>query len=118
YRFGSMQVLAQSALLEDLPATITNGSVRAALTAVINRHLAVEGNFDENGWLTLGFAGHQIGCAETYISTGSLYLCTPVFLPLGLPADHPFWTSEWEPWSGLKAWTGSKEVKLDKAIKK
>ena len=118
YRFGSMQVLAQSALLEDLPATLTNGSVRAALTAVINRHLAVEGNFDESGWLTLGFAGHQIGCAETYISTGSLYLCTPVFLPLGLPADHPFWTSEWEPWSGLKAWTGSKNVKLDKAIKK
>lgn len=117
YRFGSMQVLAQSALLEDLPSTLTNGSVRAALTAVINRHLAVEGNFDENGWLTLGFAGHQVGCAETYISTGSLYLCTPVFLPLGLPTDHPFWTSEWEPWSGLKAWTGSQEVKLDKALK-
>ena len=117
YRFGSMQVLAQSALLEDLPSTLTNGSVRAALTAVINRHLAVEGNFDEKGWLTLGFAGHQMSCAETYISTGSLYLCTPVFLPLGLPTDHPFWTSEWEPWSGLKAWTGSQEVKLDKALK-
>lgn len=117
YRFGSMQVLAQSALLEDLPSTLTNGSVRAALTAVINRHLAVEGNFDEKGWLTLGFAGHQMSCAETYISTGSLYLCTPVFLPLGLPTNHPFWTSEWEPWSGLKAWTGSQEVKLDKALK-
>lgn len=117
YRFGAFQVLAQSALLEDLPTTLTNGSVRAALGAVIRRHMAVDGNFDEKGWLTLGFAGHQVGCAETYISTGSLYLCTPVFLPLGLPTDHPFWTSEWEPWSGLKAWTGSQEVKLDKALK-
>ena len=117
YRFGSMQVLAQSALLEDLPSTLTNGSVRAALTAVINRHLAVEGNFDEKGWLTLGFAGHQVSCAETYISTGSLYLCTAVFLPLGLPASHPFWTDQSEEWSGLKAWNGSKEVKLDKALK-
>lgn len=117
YRFGAFQVLAQSALLEDLPTTLTNGSVRAALGAVIRRHMAVDGNFDEKGWLTLGFAGHQMSCAETYISTGSLYLCTAVFLPLGLPASHPFWTDQSEEWSGLKAWNGSKEVKLDKALK-
>ena len=91
--------------------------MRAALGAVIRRHMAVEGNFDEKGWLTLGFAGHQMSCAETYISTGSLYLCTAVFLPLGLPASHPFWTDQSEEWSGLKAWNGSKEVKLDKALK-
>ena len=35
----------------------------------------------------------QPGLADFYITTGSLYLCTTVFLPLGLPADDPFWTA-------------------------
>ncbi len=34
----------------------------------------------------------QPGLADFYITTGSLYLCTTIFLPLGLPADDPFWT--------------------------
>ena len=48
--------------------------------------MAIKGNFDEHGWLTLGFAGHQPQIAERYISTGSLYLCSTVFTALGLPA--------------------------------
>lgn len=28
------------------------------------------------------------------------------FLPLGLPADDPFWTSEAEDWTSKKAWEG------------
>ena len=38
------------------------------------------------GWLRVGLGGHQPGIAEAYISTGSLYLCTAAFLPLGLSA--------------------------------
>ncbi len=29
-----------------------------------------------------------------------------VFMPLGLPADHPFWTDPAEPWTSQKAWSG------------
>ena len=28
------------------------------------------------------------------------------FMPLGLPADHPFWTDAAEPWTQVKAWGG------------
>ena len=27
-------------------------------------------------------------------------------MPLGLPADHPFWTTAAEPWTQVKAWNG------------
>ena len=42
-------------------------------------------NFDKDGWLVLGFNGHQPECADGYTSTGSLYMATLSFLPLGLP---------------------------------
>ena len=29
------------------------------------------------------------------------------FLPLGLTADHPFWTSPAEDWTSKKAWEGN-----------
>ena len=29
-----------------------------------------------------------------------------VYMPLGLPADHPFWTDPAEPWTSQKAWSG------------
>ncbi len=117
YRFGSFQVLSQAALLGLLPADVSPAQARCALTAVIKRHLAVEGNFDDNGWLTLGFAGHQPQLAERYISTGSLYLCAAVFPALGLAPQHEFWSAPFSPWSGLRAWSGERDVRLDKAIK-
>ena len=39
------------------------------------RTLDAPGTFDADGWLRIGFCGHQPGVGETYISTGSLYLC-------------------------------------------
>jgi hypothetical protein len=54
--------------------------------------------------------------AESYISTGSLYLCTAVFLPLGLPASDEFWSGAPADWTNKKAWSG-KPVKVDHAIK-
>lgn len=75
------------------------------------------GTFDENGWLKIGFAGNQINMSEPYINTGSLYLCTAAFLPLGLPANHPFWTEPYSEWTNLKAWKGV-DVGADKALRK
>lgn len=116
YRFGAFHSLAQSALRDDLPAGLAPAQVRSALTAVIRRTFELPGNFSEEGWLTIGFCGHQPGVGEHYISTGSVYLCAAVFLPLGLPAVHPFWSGATQDWTSRKAWSGM-SFPIDKAIK-
>jgi hypothetical protein len=50
--------------------------------------------------------GHQPGVGETYISTGSLYLCSVAFLPLGLPESDPFWSAPASPITSQQAWSG------------
>jgi hypothetical protein len=106
YRFGAFQLLAQVALRRELPAEVSPAQVRGALTAVIRRSIEATGTFDDAGWLRIGFAGHQPGAGERYISTGSLYLCAAGLLPLGLPAADPFWTDPPQPWTSQKAWSG------------
>lgn len=106
YRMGAFQTLAMSAWKYGLPKDLTNGSVRSALTCVMKRMFAVGGNFDDKGYLRLGFAGHQPNLANYYSNNGSLYMTSLVFMPLGLPADHPFWTAPAEPWTSQKAWSG------------
>ena len=64
------------------------------------------GTFDEKGWLRIGLAGHQPGLGEPYISTGSLYLCSAIFLPLGLSPDDAFWSEPEAEWTSKKIWAG------------
>lgn len=116
-RCGTFQVLSQAALLGNLPKTVTPGQARSVLTAVIERQLENPQNFDEAGWLRIGFAGHQPEMAENYVNTGSLYHCTTAFLALGLPSDDPFWTEPFTPWTGIRAWSGEK-IEGDHAIRK
>ena len=115
YRFGAFQLLAQMALRKSLPEEVTAPQVRGALSAIIKRSIEMPGTFDSNGWLQIGFAGHQPGVGETYISTGSLYLCAVGLLPLGLPATDPFWSAPAEPWTSVRAWSGQ-AFPIDKAI--
>ena len=106
YRCGAFHLLAQSALRRELPEDVRPAQVREALTAVIRRTIEAPGTFDANGWLTIGLAGHQPRLAERYISTGSLYLCSTAFLPLGLPPTDPFWSDPPAPWTAKHAWSG------------
>jgi hypothetical protein len=106
YRFGAFHLLAQTALRRALPEGVAPSQVRGALTAVIRRTIEAPGTFDDNGWLRIGFCGHQPGIGETYISTGSLYLCAVGLLPLGLPATDEFWSAAARPWTSAKAWSG------------
>jgi hypothetical protein len=106
YRCGAFHLLAQAALRRALPEGVTPAQVRGALGAVIRRTLDAPGTFDGNGWLRIGFCGHQSGVGERYISTGSLYLCSVALLPLGLPAGDGFWTAAPEPWTSVRAWSG------------
>lgn len=90
YRFGAFHLLAEIALRRQLPDGVTPEQVRCALTAVMRRMIDAPGTFDEQGWLRVGFCGHQPEIAESYISTGSLYLCSAAWLPLGLPRATRF----------------------------
>ena len=51
------------------------------------------------------------------MSTGSNYLCTFIFLPLGLQPNDEFWTAKPEPWSSVKIWSGSRDIKKDECIR-
>jgi hypothetical protein len=115
YRFGALQGLAQMALRRTLPDGVAPAQVRAALTAVIRRSIDAPGTFDEAGWLRIGFAGHQPGVGERYISTGSLYLCAVGLLPLGLPPNDEFWAAPTQPWTSVRAWSGQ-PFPIDRAI--
>lgn len=106
YRTGAFQLLAQMTLRKELPEGVSPAQVRCALTAVMRRTLDAAGTFDSKGWLRIGLAGHQPGLGERYISTGSLYLCTTGFLPLGLPASDEFWTSPPAKWTSQRIWSG------------
>ena len=115
YRFGAFQHLSQMALQHNLGQQVSPAQVRCALTAMIDRTLSRPGNFDAKGWLTVGFCGSQLHTGEIYISTGSLYLCSAVYLALGLPANDPFWTAPAEAWTSAKMWSGI-DVGLDHAL--
>jgi hypothetical protein len=106
YRCGAFHLLAQMALRKALPDEVTPAQTRGALTAVMHRTLEAPETFDRDGWLRIGLCGHQPGVGETYISTGSLYLCAMAFLPLGLPASDAFWSSPAQPWTSVRAWSG------------
>lgn len=116
YRFGAFQALADVTYRKILPQRVSPAQVRSALTAVIKRQITAPGTFNQDGWLKVGFCGDQIGVGESYISTGSLYLCSGVFLPLGLNAGDDFWNSKAQDWTSKKAYSGE-PLYLDKAYK-
>jgi hypothetical protein len=115
YRCGAFHLLGQMALRHELPDALRPAQVRGAMSAVIRRTLEPSGTFDADGWLTVGFAGHQPRLGESYISSGSAYLCSVAFLPLGLPAPDAFWTGPSEDWTSKAVWRGQ-DLSPDHAI--
>lgn len=106
YRMATMQPLALIAWYQTLPAELSNGQVRRALTKVMHRMYDHQNNFNEGGFLTIGFCGSQPGVADWYTNNGSLYMTSLSLMPLGLPADHPFWADAEQPTTQEKAWGG------------
>lgn len=106
YRMATMQPLALMAWYDRLPAGLTPAQVRGALTAVMHNMFDGKDNFNEKGYLTIGFAGRQPNVADWYTNNGSLYMTSLAFMPLGLPATHPFWSDAPQPWTSKKAWDG------------
>ena len=107
YRCGAFHLLADIALRRSLPDEVSPAQVRGALT---RGHPPDARGARRRSTPTAGCASacadHQPGIGETYISTGSLYLCAVALLPLGLPASDPFWSAPSQPWTAAKAWSG------------
>ncbi|WP_448697501.1 DUF2264 domain-containing protein [Mucilaginibacter sp. AW1-3] len=106
YRGGVFHHLAYMAYKAQLPESLKPAQVRCALTAVIKKTLGSPTTFNDKGWLNIGLYGNQPNLADVYITTGSLYMCMDVFLPLGLPATDEFWSAPPLPWTSVKIWTG------------
>jgi len=107
YRVGAFQPLAKLALDNQLPAPIEPAQVRCALTAVF-KNMFIPSTFTKEGWLTLGLVGdQQAAIADYYSNTGSMYLTSLAFLPLGLPANAAFWANPFTSWTQKKAWSGA-----------
>jgi hypothetical protein len=104
------------AYAKQLPASLPPAQVRGALTAVIKKTLEASTTFTKDGWLNIGlYGGTQPGLADSYITMGSSYLCTNIFLPLGLPETDDFWNGAALPWTSVKIWNGT-DVKADHAL--
>lgn len=106
YRMATLQPLALMAWYDHLPAGILPGQARNALTSVMHTMFDNKENFNEEGFLTIGFAGKQPNISDWYTNNGSLYITAAALLPLGLPASHPFWTDAPLPTTNQKAWNG------------
>jgi len=115
YRGGVFHHLADMSLKAKLPASLKPAQVRGALTAIIKKTLNAPATFTGDGWLNIGLYGSQPSLGEFYITTGSLYICSEIFLPLGLPETDEFWSSPAEPWSSVKIWNGQ-DVAADHAL--
>jgi hypothetical protein len=116
YRFGAFHLLSDMALLHALPPDLDPAAVRSGLTAVTRRMIEAPDTFDTNGWLQVGAVGHQPSIRESYISTGSLYLCLFGLVDLGLPATDPFWSAPGQAWSQRRIWSGA-DVSADHAYR-
>jgi len=106
YRTGAFHHLANMAYNHQLPEKLSLAQVRCGLSQVIKKITEPAEMFDNNGWLRIGLYGHQPALAEGYISTGSLYLCSVILLPMGLPESDPFWAGPDEDWTAKKVWEG------------
>lgn len=115
YRCGAFHHLAEMSLREQLPQGVAPAQVRSAMTTMMKRSLGAPGTFDSKGWMTIGFCGHQPAIGESYISTGSLYLCSTAFLPLGLGPESRFWSGPGAEWTARKAWSGV-DIPADHAL--
>ncbi|MFR9236417.1 MAG: DUF2264 domain-containing protein [Eisenbergiella massiliensis] len=114
YRFGAFQMLSQGRA-----GTSTGVAEACPGPLCIDRGYPQMYGKPGNGLIKMA------GCSRSLrmpartgggdINVGSLYLCSAVFLPLGLPVSDPFWADEDADWTSRKVWSGG-HVQIDHAI--
>jgi len=105
YRTAAFQPLALLAWRKQLPKNLPEGQIRAAMTAVHKAIWTEPSNFTKDGYLTIGFAGHQPELGDWYSNNGSMYITSASFLPLGLPETDSYWTAPAQDWTQKKAFS-------------
>lgn len=113
-RLGLLNAMAEYVCIVDSVPLLPMGQIRSAMTAALRRHLT-DDDFDQSGFMHVGFKNDQSRLAENYISMGSSYHCATFFLPLGLPLTHPFWTDIDREWSACKIYKGQDIIDYDVA---
>ncbi|MGB9989521.1 DUF2264 domain-containing protein [Pseudoduganella rhizocola] len=108
YRTAVFQPLALLAWRKQLPQSLPEGQVRAALHAAHRAIWDAPGNFTKDGFLTIGFRGHQPELGDWYSNNGSMYIAAAGLLALGLPAGDSYWTSPAQDWTQKKAFSSRK----------
>jgi hypothetical protein len=106
YRTAAFQPLGLLAWRKRLPQSLPEGQVRAATLAAQRAIFRFPSNFDDKGFLTIGFAGHQPKLGDWYSNAGSMYIAAESLIALGLPAGDSYWTSPALPWTSKKAFSG------------
>jgi len=106
YRTAVFQPLGLLAWRKQLPPSLPEGQVRAALHAVHGAVWDAPGNFTRDGFLTIGFVGHQPELGDWYSNNGSMYIASAGLLALGLPATDSYWTAPAQDWTQKKAFAG------------
>ncbi len=106
YRTAAFQPLGLLAWRKRLPPSLPEGQVRAVTLAAQRAIFRFPSNFDEHGFLTIGFAGHQPNLGDWYSNAGSMYIVSESLIALGLPASDSYWTSAPLPWTSRKAFSG------------
>jgi hypothetical protein len=107
YRTAVFQPLALLAWRKQLPASLPEGQVRAALHAA---HVAIwdgPSNFNAAGYLNIGFRGPQPELGDWYSNNGSMYIAAAGLLALGLPAGDSYWTAPAQDWTQKKAFASA-----------
>jgi hypothetical protein len=107
YRTAVFQPLGLLAWRKRLPDSLPEGQVRAATLAAQRAIFRHPSNFDANGYLTLGFAGHQPKLADWYSNAGSMYITAQSLLALGLPPGDSYWQAPALPWTSRRAFAGA-----------
>jgi hypothetical protein len=106
YRTAVFQPLGLLAWRKRLPKTLPEGQVRAATVAAQRAVFRFPSNFDEKGYLTIGFTGHLPKLGDWYSNAGSMYIASESLIALGLPASDSYWTAPAASWTSRKAFAG------------
>lgn len=106
YRTAVHQPLGYLAWKNLLHERLPAGQVRAATVAAQRRIFADASNFNDQGFLTIGFARHQPTLGDVYSNSGSMYIASESLLALGLPASNAYWNDTARPWTMLGAYGG------------
>ncbi|QNA85351.1 DUF2264 domain-containing protein [Sphingomonas sp. So64.6b] len=106
YRTAVFQPLGLLSWRKQLPPSLPEGQVRAATLAAQRAVFGFDSNFDDKGYLTIGFTGHQPKLGDWYSNAGSMYIASESLIPLGLPAGDSYWTSPAASWTSKKAFAG------------